>query len=308
MVNVYIADKSKTLVDEFSMLINRSGIAMVKETFRTSKECREKLLQAKGVLLLGAFAQDGDAIDFCAEIRQKNPGMKVLMIIAREDYSVIKQLLDNGASGYIMTSASPDEIISGVQATVNGKTYLGDKISIPPGGNEEIIPLVAIEQDIIKLKREGCADSEIAEKLKLTVEILDTYKEIIIKKLLTNCYSNREISEMLCMDFEAVRVCRMDFIQKLGERNSMVLVEKKVGGKKEVIKLSRIEMRMLKYIAAGYRNEEIKLKLNLALDTVKTYRRDLISKFNRIGANNTMTMVMEALRLGLIKLKDIHNI
>ena len=46
-------------------------------------------------------------------------------------------------------------------------------------------------------------------------------------------------------------------------------------------------------------------KLYLSVEGIKTNRRDLILK---IGAKNTMTMVIGALRKGLIKIDDIDNL
>lgn len=310
MINVFIADKSIKLSNTFSFIIEKSKVAVVKNISYSIAECRAQLPHpAVGVLLLGLNFPDEDALDFCSEIKEKYIGLKVLLIIDREEYSIIKLGIDKGASGYILRSALSDEVIAGIKAAMNGEIYLGDKVDTTNKENDHIIPLTLAEQEILDLFKEGYKNTEIAVQQGLPLEVIDHYRQIIIIKLLTNNFSNREIADLLCTDLEDVRMFRMSFIQQLGGKNSMILIGKNKKGKASLIQLTPTEVKLLRLIAAGYTNQEIGDRLNYkSVETIKTYRRDLLLKFSKVGVKNTMTMIMESLRMGLIKLEDIQNI
>jgi DNA-binding NarL/FixJ family response regulator len=309
--------------------INKSKIATVTGISHKLKECREKLtLQIPDVLLLGLALPDGNGIDFCDEIGRKYPGIKILMLTNDDEYSITKRVMDNGASGFILKGALPEELIAGLKAVMKGENYLGGKIGIRkkedlPEPPEWLIPL---EQEILKLIEKDCSNREIIEKLSLIAGSINRYRKLLIKELLTNDkqtlddktidgylkiliedllaegYSNWEIAGKLNINIDTVRIYRMDLIQKLGVKNSMMFAKKKTGG---VIKFTPREIQLLKLIAAGFTSKEIGEMLHLGVEAINTRRKDLILKS---GSERTMTMVMDALRQGLIKLEDIENL
>ena len=68
------------------------------------------------------------------------------------------------------------------------------------------------------------------------------------------------------------------------------------------------EAQLLRLIAAGYSNEEISDYLDRSIETIKTNRRNLIEKFGTKAKENTMSMVIKALRMGLIRLEEIDDL
>lgn len=57
--------------------------------------------------------------------------------------------------------------------------------------------------------------------------------------------------------------------------------------------LTKREQELLRYIVEGYTNQEIADKMYLSIETVKTYRRNLIQK---LGSKNTAELVRIAMR------------
>jgi DNA-binding NarL/FixJ family response regulator len=65
----------------------------------------------------------------------------------------------------------------------------------------------------------------------------------------------------------------------------------------ETVWLTAREEEILQYIVNGFTNQEIAEQLCLALETIKTYRKNLISK---LGAKNSMILVKMAIEKKLI--------
>ncbi len=327
MKSVYIAVKSKKLNNDFCACIDKSNYAKVTDTFNSLKECKKKLsVQLPDILILGLDLTDGYWVDFCTEIRKKHPAIKILIITSYEEYSVFKSPLNSLSSGYISKDALPNVIIYAIQAVMEGKFFRYDKIVVPPE-IEESEPeklLTVIQQTAQSIDNDSNSPDAI-ENLSLLIDVaekyrrlkiknliadkkdeldpdgLDKYIKLLIDSLLVKGYPNWDIADSLNINIETVRVYRMEFILNISGQNSMILNKKR---NKESIPLGRREQQLLRLIAAGYTNEEIANDiLYVDIETAKTIRKNLIFKFE---AKNAMSMVIHALRLGLIKIEDIE--
>ena len=328
MLSVYVTVKSKKMNDDFCSSIDKSGFAKVADVFFTLKDCRQQLsVRAPHILFLGLDLTDGYWIDFCTEIKEIYPALKILVITSYDEYLVFRNSLNNAAliSGYISKDALPKVIVSAIQAVAKGHFFRYDKM-VNPVEMEENDPeklLAALQETVGKLQVDD-DHQETIEKLSQLIDSAENYRRIKIKNLLRDAkddpeahfvnrymnllienllikgHSNWDIADLLNVSIESVRLYRMDFILKLSGQNSMMLADKSSG---ETIKLARREMQLLRLIAAGYTNQEIADHiLYVDVETVKTSRKKLILKFE---TKNTMTMVINALRMGLLKLEDL---
>lgn len=326
MIKVYIADKKSKMIANLRSAIDKSEIAKVKDVFYKLKECREALSsETPDVLLLGIALPDGNGIDFCKEVLDKYPNVKILVLTTEDEYSITKRVMDNGASGFIQKNALPEELIAGINAVASGKNYIGGKIGIEEEEIKVDSPewLTNLEQDIFELIEKNNSSQEAIEKFTLIIQSVETYRKVLITHLLTNekelldadtideylktlinnllveGYSNWEIAGKLDINIDTVRVYRMDLVLKLGAKNSMMFVKKRTD---DITKFTPREMQLLRLIAAGFTNDQIAEKLYLSVNTIKTSRRELILKSD---AESSIEMIMDALRQGLIKLEDI---
>ncbi len=185
MITVHITDDHKMLVEGLNASINESGIAMITGISYTLAECREALLlQVPDVLLLDLNLPDGNGIDFCVEVKQAYPTVKILVLTSRDEYSIAKRVMDNGASGYILKNSLSEEVIAGIEAVMNGETFLCDEIDVlMRKRTEQPIWLTAREQELLRLIVDGYTNQEIADKIFLSVETIKTYRKNLILKL-----------------------------------------------------------------------------------------------------------------------------
>ena len=329
MISVYLTVKSKKLRDDFCSSIDKSDSARVTDTFDTLRECRKKLsVSLPDILLLGLDLSDGYWIEFCTEMRKNYPDLKIMAITSYDEYTIFKNPLNSFTSGFISKDALPKVIISAIHAVMEGVFFRYDKIAVQEK-EEESIPqwLQTMIREMTEKLGKDCHHLELIEKLAQVIHAIenthtmmiknlianekeclesntvDRYLILLIENLLTKGYSNWEIADILNVSIETVRLYRMEFVLKISGTNSMILAVKKDG---ETIKLTRREHQLLRLIAAGFTNQEIAGNiLYVDIETVKTLRKNLIQKFE---TKNTMTMVIDALRLGLLKIEDLDEL
>jgi DNA-binding NarL/FixJ family response regulator len=173
------------LVEGLIASINESEVATVTGTSYTLAECRKVLLvQLPDVLLLDLNLPDGSGIDFCAEVKQAYPSVKILVLTSHDVYSIAKRVMDNGASGYILKNSLSEEVIAGIEAVMNGETFLCNEIdALMRKRTEQPVWLTARERELLRLIVDGYTNQEIADKIFLSVETIKTYRKNLILKL-----------------------------------------------------------------------------------------------------------------------------
>jgi len=185
MITVHITDDHKVLVEGLKILINESENISVIGVSHSLEECRKALLyQTPDVLLLDLNLPDGSGIDFCSEIQKKYPQLKILVLTTQNEQSIAKQVMKNGAAGYILKNALSEEIISGIEAVMQGEIFLCDEIDILMKKRKEPqIWLTAREKELLQYIVDGYTNQEMADKMFLSVETIKTYRKNLILKL-----------------------------------------------------------------------------------------------------------------------------
>lgn len=87
----------------------------------------------------------------------------------------------------------------------------------------------------------------------------------------------------------------LDAIQRNSINTEELIIEGELSC--EPIMLSKREEEILRFIAEGYTNLEIAERLFLSAHTINTHRRNIMQK---LGVNNTVGMVMYAVREGMV--------
>lgn len=126
-----------------------------------------------------------------ARLKEVFPTMKVLILSAFEDDIYVRQLMQQGAVGYILKRSAAGELANAIRAVANGGTYLDPFIAgkvidhyaarEPDGKSREV--LSERESMVLRLIAQGHTNKEIATLLFLSVKTVETYKMRIREKL-----------------------------------------------------------------------------------------------------------------------------
>ncbi len=140
------------------------------------------------VILLDINLPDVNGIDLCKRIKKEFPAIRVLGISTFSDRSYISRMINNGASGYLVKSASAEEISEAIQTVLRGRLYLSLEMehllnatsAIPTG----ILPvLTRREKEVLRLIADGLTNNQIAEKLFISPLTVDSHRKNLLTKL-----------------------------------------------------------------------------------------------------------------------------
>lgn len=172
-------------VEGLTTSINESGIARVTSVSYTLEECRKALsVDSIDVLLLDISMPDGNGVYFCEEIHREHPDVKILILTTHDEHSIAKRVMANGALGYILKNSLSEEVIEGIDTVARGEVFLCDKIDILMKKHTgEPVWLSSRERELLKLIVDGYTNQEIGDKLFLSIETIKTYRKNLIQKL-----------------------------------------------------------------------------------------------------------------------------
>jgi len=184
MADILIVDDHPIVAEGLQKLVLTKGIASKCVTVYSSKEC-QKILKIfnPDLILLDYHLSDGNGIDLCKFIKHEDEKIKVLVISSFKEQSIVKLMIDNGASGYVLKNASEEEIMDAITTVLAGKIYMCNESRemIEERNSHTIVTEREIE--VIKLIADGLTNIEIAEKLFLSPLTVDRHRKNIIIKL-----------------------------------------------------------------------------------------------------------------------------
>lgn len=187
MVTVFITDDHYMVVEGIrSLLMNEREIEFIGSA-SSLESCRAFLKnKLPDVLLLDINLPDGNGIDLCKEIKQQYPQVQVLGISTFNQASYIKEMIDSGASGYVLKNATQRELSEAIMFASIGKTYMPFDVAKTLYQSEkndaQKIVIGKREKDVLELIKDGLTNAEIAGRLFLSQHTIDTYRKGLLTK------------------------------------------------------------------------------------------------------------------------------
>jgi DNA-binding NarL/FixJ family response regulator len=183
-IRVLIADDQRVVREGLSMLVTLIDDVQVVGTACDGAEA-VRLAEARrpDVVLMDLRMPGVDGIAATADLRERLPAARVLVLTTYADQDVIVPALQAGARGYLTKDASAEQIETAIRAVHAGQTHLDPAvqerlvaavISYPPAadpagpGNEPPDGLTMREAEVLALLASGLSNTEIAQRLYLS--------------------------------------------------------------------------------------------------------------------------------------------
>jgi len=192
MIRVAIIDDHAVVINGLlAMLTDAPELSVVFTTTRSEVLLAAMKEQEIDVLLLDIQMPGINGVDLCKMILKDYPKVRIIAFSSFDDTHYIRQMMRNGACGYLLKNAERSVILSAIEAVVNGQEYIDQTMqrllvheSIT-GQRRSIyeIPLTKREKEILKLVAEECTSQEIADKLFISLRTVETHRSNLNQKL-----------------------------------------------------------------------------------------------------------------------------
>lgn len=131
-----------------------------------------------------------DGIELVKRVKEKFPEIKILVISMHHDASIVEEVFEADAEGYILKDATREEFVKAITRLLDDGTYYSNtvleemlrKSRKTRKDVEKSINLTTRELEILRLIMEEYSSEEIAEKLFISKRTVDTHRKNILQK------------------------------------------------------------------------------------------------------------------------------
>lgn len=191
-IRVAVVDDDALIRDSLKMVLELDSDMEVAGTCSNGEEALKLCMEAPvDVVLMDIRMPVCDGILGTKKIKELYPNIKVLILTTFHDDEYILQALKNGANGYILKNTPSSEIKEQIKLVYNGTMLIHPEIAerltnmlnVETQKDLTKYSLTEREIDIIKLISEGYSNQEISEKLYLGESTIKNYVSSILGKL-----------------------------------------------------------------------------------------------------------------------------
>ena len=189
-LRVFLADDHAIFRDGVRALLQRhEGIEVVGEAGDGHEAIIEIERTRPDVVVMDIAMPNLNGLEVTRRLRKKMPRTRVLVLSMYEDADFVQQILEAGASGYVLKGSASRELLEALAVVRKGQTYLATRLErhavAPPRrrGAPSDDPLTARERETLQLLAEGNSHAKIAARLNISPKTVETHRRHIGAKL-----------------------------------------------------------------------------------------------------------------------------
>ena len=186
-IRVFIVDDHPMVIEGMSAMLQEQPSIEVAGYAMNAASCLGFFIRSSAdVVLMDINLPDKSGIDLCTELKQRFPQMKILGISNLNQGSYIREMMTQGASGYVLKNVSKSELLHAIQRVYKGEQYLTLEVSQAmrrETERQESLPILTKrEKEVLKLIAEGFTNPAIAEKLFVSPLTVDSHRKSLLAK------------------------------------------------------------------------------------------------------------------------------
>jgi DNA-binding NarL/FixJ family response regulator len=190
---IFIVDDHQMLIDGLKALLkSEQDIEIAGESTNARKALDELAVIQPEIVLSDISMPDMDGIEFTRNVKKQYPHIRILALSMFNDRSMITEMIDAGASGYILKNTGKDELKQAITKIASGNFYFSDEVSgeilkaitdkQQNKDQEPVVNLTSREIEIIQLIAQELSNAEIASQLFISERTVETHRKNIFRK------------------------------------------------------------------------------------------------------------------------------
>lgn len=193
-IKLLIADDHAILRDGIVSLLQSEEAFTVAGTAGNGYEVMDLINKNEyDVCLLDINMPGLDGMETAKLLKEKKPGIKIIMLTTYNDREIISELVHIGVAGYLLKNSDKQELVEAVHKVMKGRHYFSEEV-------ENII-------------LQGLNDKKSGEEITLTE------RELEVMHLLAREYTNDKIADTLHISYRTVETHRKNIMQKTKSHN-----------------------------------------------------------------------------------------
>jgi two-component system response regulator NreC len=188
-VRIVLADDHAVVRRGLELLLNaEDDFEVVASTGDVESAIRTTRGYKPDVLVLDLNMPGGSSLEAIPQILAASPQTRIAVLTMQNEPAFARQALGAGAMAYVLKEAADDELVEAVRRAAAGETYLNPQLGarlaaeppLPAGPPDD---LSEREVEVLRMIALGHTNSEIAERLYLSIRTVESHRAHIQQKL-----------------------------------------------------------------------------------------------------------------------------
>jgi len=193
-MRVLLAENHETVREGLKMIIDRESDMEIVGEAADGREAIDRALRLEPNVVVMDISMPGlNGLKATRKLKAVRPDIQVVALTRHREGGYLQELLQAGASAYVLKQSSSDELIRAIRAVASGKSYLdpavtGALVSNYSGGQMKldagsVATLSNREQEVLRLIALGYSNKEIAAQLEISVKTVEAHKANSMRKI-----------------------------------------------------------------------------------------------------------------------------
>jgi DNA-binding NarL/FixJ family response regulator len=190
-IRVLLVDDHRLVLAGLRMLLEPLAFVEVVGTATTAAEAYAAVAQYRPeVVLLDINLPDQSGLEVCRQLTDTYSGLKVLALTTLNEKSYVTRMMQQGAAGYVLKNASPEELAEALTRVRAGKKYFSEEVQellLQPTPPVPAVPLLTRrEKEVLTLIANGLTSQDIADRLFVSALTIETHRRNLLTKFEVN--------------------------------------------------------------------------------------------------------------------------
>lgn len=189
-IKVLVVDDHPMVLEGMRSMLSQISFVELTGVASDAFEAIEKIKQyPPQIVLTDINMPEVSGIELTEKIKKEFPEVKVVAMSTFRERSYISQMIKNGASGYLIKSASREEIEEALLSVHEGKLYMNLDVSMAGIDIQDManVPVLSRrEAEVLQLISDGLTNPQIAEKLFISLHTVDSHRKNLLTKFGVN--------------------------------------------------------------------------------------------------------------------------
>jgi two-component system, NarL family, nitrate/nitrite response regulator NarL len=189
-IKVLVVDDHPMVLEGMRSMLVQIDFVTVSGTVSNAYAAMEHIkLKPPDIVITDINMPEISGIELTLKIKKEFPAVKVIAMSTFKERSYISQMIQNGAAGYLVKSASKEEIEEAILSVFEGKLYMSLDINLSVAEKQEInnVPVLSSrEKEVLQLIADGMTNPQIATKLFISLHTVDSHRKNLLTKFAVN--------------------------------------------------------------------------------------------------------------------------
>lgn len=190
MTHLYLVDDHQIMREGLRALLEVAGHKVVGESANPTEALADLLRLRPEVLLLDLNLGGSSGFELLAELRRRRLATRCVVLTMSAQPRQVAEAMRMGASAYVLKGSAAADLMSAIDAAVQGKKYLGADVAdlalqvfTQKDDDDPFGTLSPRERQIVRLVVNGQSSVKIGMTLHLSPKTVATYRSRLMAKL-----------------------------------------------------------------------------------------------------------------------------